>query len=897
MPNKKPVKKISKRYFTFFGGIAFCLFAVILILNGRYIARAIAFPFAYLFGLGSYVIYILIYSYGLCLFFREKGFKVRFNNYLFGGLILFIALLLISTLIVTANNFAIEGHDGDKYLTLSNYQDAFKQVMHNIDIDVEKGRNPGANAYWNAVFVNLFQGNDFGGGFIGYFLVALFNTPFKGIGGTLVISVLIALLGAFIIFLPQIMKIIRGNKATAPKKEKRVKEPRSEQTVISTHRVENIDNISSASTLDDANNEPSPIYAPQINKQANFDDRNEPLNPELDNSGSGNAFSMSTNFVPARFSKYMPKSQPLEKAEEKMEISPEQAIMDANRESTINEQMQLNFEEKPEINMELAGRKPEFVEPVNSNPVPQVQPQPFIEPAPAPVQPAPAPVVKKPIKWVPPSGELLETLEIQDALDENNRVAEERTLLINQAFEDFGVGAQVNSFVVGPSVTRYNVEYGSNVSVRSVQNLIQDINVRLNGVDALFSARVEGQRYSGLEVGNAKITAVPFKEVYEGLPDPKKYPLQVAFGKNIDGEIKSASFADFPHILVAGTTGSGKSVFTHSLICTLIMRNSPENLKLVLIDPKKVEMSKYKDIPHLLCPIINDAEVAKLTMEKLAEEMNRRYDVLVETGCSDIKQYMELRADDPSLEPMPYIIVFIDEYADLVDTCKDIKAPVVSIAQKARACGIHMLIATQRPSTNIIDGVIKGNLPTRVALAVASQVDSVTILGEGGAEKLLGRGDMLAQSPILSRTGRIRLQSCYIQNKEILRIVGYLKEHYEPNYDPNFCNLLENAQRAAAEVIGSPEFQASMENSEEEKYQSVKEWVMANEYMSMSRIQRECSVGFNRAGRFFKRLQDEGIVDTETEGNKGCPVLVHDKFYEGSADTDVAVSSDQSEIL
>ena len=241
--------------------------------------------------------------------------------------------------------------------------------------------------------------------------------------------------------------------------------------------------------------------------------------------------------------------------------------------------------------------------------------------------------------------------------------------------------------------------------------------------------------------------------------------------------------------------------------------------------------------------------------------------------------------------------VFIDEFADLVDTCKDIKAPVVSIAQKARACGIHMLIATQRPSTNIIDGVIKGNLPTRVALAVASQVDSVTILGEGGAEKLLGRGDMLAQSPILSRNGRVRLQSCYIQNKEILRIVGYLREHYEPNYDPNFCNLLEAAKQAAADVIGSPEFQAGLENSEEEKYQSVKEWVMANEYMSMSRIQRECSVGFNRAGRFFKRLQDEGVVATETEGNKGCPVLVHDKFYDGTSDTDVAVSSDQSEIL
>ena len=887
MPEKKPVRKIGKRYFTFFGGIAFCLFAVILILNGKYVARTIAFPFAFMFGLGSYAIYILLYSYGLCLFFREKGFKIRPNNYLFGGLLIFVAALMISTLIVTANEA-----DPERLLTLKTFRSLYDDVMRNIEVGSE---GPKATAYWDATFVNLFQGNKFGGGFAGYFLVGLMNNPLGGKPAlSWVVAILIALLGVFLVFLPQFKKIIGINKGTKKTKAPKVQR---EERVITTRRVENIDNISSASTLDDANNEPSPIYAPQINKQPNFDERTE-VNPELNNSGSSGAFGMSTNFVPARFNKFMPKAAPaVEKVEqvEPQPMTPEQAIMEANRESTINEQMQLNFEEKPQVNMELAGRRPEFVEPVQANPIPQ----PFIQPAPAPapVQPAPQPVVKKPIKWIPPSGELLETLEIQDALDENNRVAEERTLLINQTFEDFNVGATVNSFVVGPSVTRYNIEYGSNVSVRSVQALIQDINVRLNGVDALFSPRVEGQRYSGLEVGNAKITPVPFKEVYEGLPDPKKHPLEVAFGKNIDGVIKTANFADFPHILVAGTTGSGKSVFTHSLICTLIMRNSPENLRLVLIDPKKVEMSKYKDIPHLLCPIINDAEVAKLTMDKLADEMNRRYDVLVNSGCSDIKQYAEARAEDPNLEPMPYIVVFIDEFADLVDTCKEIKAPVVSIAQKARACGIHMLIATQRPSTNIIDGVIKGNLPTRVALAVASQVDSVTILGEGGAEKLLGRGDMLAQSPILSRTGRVRLQSCFIQNKEILRIVGYLREHYEPNYDPNFCNLLEAAKQAAADVIGSPEFQAGLDNSEEEKYQSVKEWVMANEYMSMSRIQRECSVGFNRAGRFFKRLQDEGIVDTETEGNKGCPVLVHDKFYDGTAETDVPVSSDQSEIL
>ena len=468
-------------------------------------------------------------------------------------------------------------------------------------------------------------------------------------------------------------------------------------------------------------------------------------------------------------------------------------------------------------------------------------------------------------------------------------------MLVPDVFENFHVGARCISYVVGPSVTRYNIEYANNVSVRSVEKLVDDISIRLGGVNARFEGVVEGQRYSGLEIPNAKITPVSFKEVFEQLPDVKEHPLAVMFGKNIDGKCIGADFDEFPHVLVAGTTGSGKSIYNHSLVCTLISRNSPEDLRLVLVDPKQVEMSKYEDLPHLLCPIINDANLAKLTLSKLVDEMNRRYGILKATGCSNIKQYNELREDDPNLEKLPYIVVFVDEYADLVDVCKDINGPIVSIAQKARAAGIHMLIATQRPSTNVITGTIKGNLPTRIALAVASYVDSTTILNEGGAEKLLGKGDMLVSSPLVSRVGMVRLQGCFIQNKEILRIVGYLKEHYPVYYDPNFCNLEEAARQEAGDVIGSPEFASSQEAGEEAKYQSVKEWVMACDYMSMSKIQRECGVGFNRAGKFFKRLQTEGIIGTEVEGNKGCPVLIQDKFYEGSADTDIPVSTDQSE--
>lgn len=872
MAEKKTTKYIQKKNFTFFGGIAICIFSVILILNGKYFARAIAFPFAYLFGLGSYLLYILFYAYGLYLFFKEKSFRLKNKIRILGFLFIFLATLIIGTLIAVATSSKT---NGTEMLTLSNYSSRFADVMKNID-----GLTDDSKAYWNATFINLFQGNDFGGGFVGYFLTASLCTAMKTTGAW-VVAVLIALLGLFFFFYPQFKKILGKKKSPSENKSKNVKK---------IERLENRDVITSASQIEEMNeDEEKPLFNQSINKPASYDNRNSEIQNTTFNNTPRSSFSETTNLVPARFMKYMPKAEVKEIVEEKPVKTPEQLLMEENKRSTRNEQLQLDFN-KPQIDETLAATQPTFDEPVNkphNNPIPIPQPVEQIE----------KPVERKPIKWVPPSTDMLETLEVSDALEANNKVAEERLKIINGFFEDFHIGAECISYVVGPSVTRYNITYKPNVSVKSVSTAIQDISLRLGGVSARFEEIVRGKPYSGLEVPNARITSVSFKEVYESLPDVKKHPLAVAFGKNIDGDVICADFDEFPHVLVAGTTGSGKSVFTHSVVSTLIMRNSPENLKLVLIDPKKVEMNKYRDLPHLLCPIINDANIAKLTISKLCDEMNRRYGILDDNYVSNISQYNELLEDNPNLEKLPYIVVIVDEYADLVDTCKDIKMPVVSIAQKARAAGIHMLIATQRPSANIVDGVIKGNLPTRVALAVASYVDSTTILGLSGAEKLLGKGDMLVQSPLISRDGATRMQSCYIQNKEIARIVGYLKQHYECIYDPNYCNLMDASAQAAKQVIGSPEFQEAQDNSEEAKYQSVKEWVMSNQYMSMSRIQREMSVGFNRAGKFFKRLQQEGVVAWETEGNKGCPVLIKDKFYDGSADSDIPASTDQSELI
>ena len=711
--------------------------------------------------------------------------------------------------------------------------------------------------YYNPTFLSLLS-HPFAGGIIGYFLVGVFNALFGLNNGGFIIAIVICGFAILLYFLPLILRLIGQSKQKDNKVAKEEKETVSD---ISTQKqaqlkIKNIDVVKHASEIDPDNYESEIMGVPKRSATMS--------SPTFIQEGNGGSFTMTDTgmFAPARFRS---DAQPI--VEEPVNVMQEASLQtnEAPLEQSKPEQLQLDFDTPQEINQELVQAKPVFEEPVTvTQPTFNVesQSQPMVEEKPKP---------RERVKWIQPSTEVLNVYETSEQQEINRRVADERKELINATFEDFGVGAHVEDYTIGPSITRFNVKYDHNVSVRAVSNLVQDIQIRLSGVSARFENIVEGQSTSGLEIPNANVTTVSFKDVYEALPDVKKHPLAVAFGKNIKGDVIWADYDDFPHALVAGTTGSGKSIFVNSVIVSLIMRNSPDDLKLVLVDPKKVEMARYKDMPHLLCPIITEAQEAKALMDKLCVEMEDRYKLFATNGCSNIKEYNE-DAPGLGLEKLPYIFIFFDEYADMVDQCKEISMPVVSIAQKARACGIHLCIATQRPSTNVVTGVIKANLPTHVALMMASSVDSITIIGEGGAEKLIGKGDMLVQSPLVSRVGVVRLQGCFIHRQEINRVVGYLKEHYETHYEEKYLNLAQEAEIAASEYANTPEFKEAAGNSEEERYQAIKEWVMTQEYMSISRIQRECSVGFNRAGRFFLRLQKEGVVSEETT-NKGCPVL------------------------
>ena len=829
----KKLDNISPRFEHFVKGVFLILFPLILSLNADYVSRTLAFPFIYLFGATYYFILAYFIFLGIYRIIKQEKFKFKSLLQVIGLFLFFLALILI--------------------MGTALYNKALISYSENINT-LWNNFNGGLANYYQARYINVFEGS-WGSGLIGLLLGALLRNNGAALASGIVIMVVAILLLCY----PLLYRLVKKKKLEEKQAPKNVEEKKEDDSI--------------KNQILEEPEEDKYLYGfePSEDKEEVLEDES----PFLDQ-----AFGQKR----LDWDKYSDFSHIPFHNEENQKVS----VLKINEPEKVVTPLPVDSEEDiphfedsylmdEEINEELALAKPTFEEPV------------AIKRDDTPTLKVEAPKKKERVVWIAPSSDLLDVYETSEAQSLNSQTAEERMKVIDQTFQNFGVGAHCEGYTIGSSVTRYNIVCDTNVSVGKIEKMVDDIAVRLNGANARFSKIVEGQAYSGLEIPNAKITTVGFKEVFEALPDVKKHPLAVGFGKNIAGEVIAADFDEFPHLLVAGTTGSGKSIYIHSIIATLIMRMSPDDLKIVLVDPKRVEMTKYRDMPHLLCPIITEAGKAKVMLSKLVDEMNNRYERFAEAdSCSNIKQFNEY-AKEKNLDLMPYILVVLDEYADLVDTCKEISQPVVSIAQKARAAGIHMLISTQRPSTNVITGVIKGNLPTHVALMTSSYTDSMTILGEGGAEKLLGKGDMLVQSPLVSRVGLTRLQGCFIQNKEISRVVGYLKDHYPTHYDENYLDLVDHSKEAATQVIASGEVLKEADAAEEEKYQSIKEWVMSQQFVSISRIQRECAVGFNRAGRFFIRMQKEGIVGTEVDGStKGCRVLVHDDY----ADSDMVTSEE-----
>ena len=442
--------------------------------------------------------------------------------------------------------------------------------------------------------------------------------------------------------------------------------------------------------------------------------------------------------------------------------------------------------------------------------------------------------------------------------------------VLEDTFNSFGIDVKVERAEIGPSVTKYEVKPAVGVRVNRISNLADDLALALAAKDVRIEAPIPGKSLVGIEVPNSEIATVTFRELWEQADtDPNKL-LEVPLGKAVNGTARTFDLARMPHLLVAGSTGSGKSVAVNGIIASILMKARPEQVKFMMIDPKMVELSVYNDIPHLLIPVVTNPRKAARALQKVVDEMENRYELFSHFGVRNIAGYNakveEFNAQSEQKQiPLPLIVVIVDELADLMMVAsKEIEDAIIRLGQKARAAGIHMILATQRPSVDVISGLIKANVPSRVAFAVSSGTDSRTILDENGAEKLLGRGDMLFKP--IDENHPVRLQGSFISDDDVERIVGFIKNQAEADYDDSFD---------PGEVSESDLKSGGSDGSQEGDplFEDAKALVLETQKASASMLQRRLSVGFNRATRLMDELEAAGVIGP-AEGTKPRKVLM-----------------------
>ena len=440
--------------------------------------------------------------------------------------------------------------------------------------------------------------------------------------------------------------------------------------------------------------------------------------------------------------------------------------------------------------------------------------------------------------------------------------------ILEETFASFNIKATVERAEIGPSVTKYEVKPAVGVRVNRISNLADDLALALAAKDVRIEAPIPGKSLVGIEVPNSEIATVSFRELWEqSKTDPAKL-LEIPLGKAVDGSARTFDLARMPHLLVAGSTGSGKSVAVNGIISSILMKARPDEVKFMMVDPKMVELSVYNDIPHLLIPVVTNPRKASRALQKVVDEMENRYELFSKVGARNIAGFNAKVAEyntqsEMKQVPLPLIVVIVDELADLMMVAsKEVEDAIIRLGQKARAAGIHMILATQRPSVDVISGLIKANVPSRVAFAVSSGTDSRTILDENGAEKLLGRGDMLFKP--IDENHPIRLQGSFISDDDVERIVNFVKEQAEADYDDAFD---------PGEVSES-DFDGGMGGSDEGDplFEEAKALVIETQKASASMIQRRLSVGFNRATRLMEDLEAAGVIGP-AEGTKPRKVL------------------------
>ncbi|MFI8676691.1 DNA translocase FtsK [Bacillus thuringiensis] len=474
-----------------------------------------------------------------------------------------------------------------------------------------------------------------------------------------------------------------------------------------------------------------------------------------------------------------------------------------------------------------------------------------------------------PTYTVPPLALL--SIPQQSTLD-NTEWLDEQKELLDTTFNNFHVGAHVINVSQGPAVTRFEVQPDPGVKVNKITNLSDDIKLSLAAKDIRIEAPIPGKSAIGIEVPNKESKPVFLREILRSPVFTKsESPLTVALGLDISGDPIVTDIRKMPHGLIAGATGSGKSVCINAILTSILYKAKPHEVKLMLIDPKMVELAPYNSVPHLVAPVITDVKAATAALKWAVDEMERRYELFAHAGARDLTRYNTIVSErDIPGETLPYIVIVIDELADLMMVAPgDVEEAICRIAQKARACGIHLLVATQRPSVDVITGLIKSNIPTRIAFTVSSQVDSRTIIDIGGAEKLLGRGDMLFLGNGTSKP--VRVQGVYVSDDEIEKTVDHVRKQMKPNYLFKQEDLLAKTEQA---------------ESEDELFFDACQFVVEQGGASTSSVQRKFRIGYNRAARLIEEMESQGII-SEARGTKPRDVLISEDEFAAMQETNV----------
>ena len=787
MGQDKHQPKDNKKKFTFSNdaektliGIMIFLISIIGLLNRGYVGEFLTYIMVYIFGVFYFIFFIGLAAFGLTYAIKRKGFSIKVNLYLLGGILLIFSLMI-------AASISMENLELTNVFTTYNHRISYiSSSLFNISDLTKLGYT--------------------GGGFIGTFFTALFNTAFTSLG-THIVAIILFTSSIIILMKNPLQRLFSWSK-------KRKEEKRNRKSL-------------DLEKLNEENINDNEIEVPLI-------------------------------------------KNPIEQDEKTLETYPSEYKASPFKTSYYKNNTQINFvsKEQPTIKkvpnpapFEDTYKQPEVIEEEVNNEytIPGYEDR---------IKPALPPSNER--KYILPGVDML-SLRQDDSKNEINQTASlERAKQINQVFDNFKIHASVISYNIGPSVTRFNVRTDPGVRVNSIASLTNEIQVALCGDKSVrIETVVQGKDTSGIEVGNKETTTVNFRDCFASLNNQNADKLVIPLGQDISKNVISISIDTFPHLLVAGTTGSGKSVFIHSIIMTLIMRNYPDELRLILIDPKRVEFAKYSNIPHLYCPIITDVIKAGPCLAKLCNEMDRRFQIMEREAVVNIKEYRQAIKDKKDKEVLPNIVVIVDEYADLAQrNQKEIEPLIQRIAQKARACGIYLIIATQRPSVNVITGDIKANIPSRIALSVSTSFDSKTILDETGAETLLGKGDLLARIP--TSKSLIRVQSAFVDNDEITRVTNYLRQQQKPVFNQEFLNLkAEPDENSLNDGSGNYSMEQTHEkNRADPLYPKVRDMVLSSGVASSSYLMRMFHLGYGKAASFLDTLEADGYIKTISGGRK-----------------------------